>query len=816
MLKHWHDDMSTLLIVVSYSHGLRELILTHFETKAGLFSAVLTAFIIEFYRKLEPDYTAISAHQQHTMSINIQALLNASLNLPVEPIYDAADPIMGFQPSPAIVWTVGLWFSALACSISVVVLAWLVKLWFLAYMKGMNSGNAYDCAHRRQYRHNALVAWKVPAIVAALPVLIHMTITLFLIGLVILLWSQINSPAAYTVLVITILMILVYSITTLLPLFYEACPYKNTVLLLFLRMIAPLALKLKELVIIVYKCVARQEQWAQNYQNSFHNKHHDIHHERKIIQDMNSELTWKSIIWLLKYSQNNTAIDVALRSICGLNSMPAMMNSLFKVNITSLLSMKISMLLPDDLDKTFWTETMIFRLISSVSELLPYLQASFHLWTLAYLHNDYESLSSVFKYQKSDNALYGQWLSLWRELNDNKSRVNMYNLDESWNTGALTQIICNEALYYYLHPDNQLQIQEDIPYIADPLSNLHTLIESYFTPSSISYSCVSDLIHILDTISLILSKHDHDNLIFRKKSTLLLLLKLVGLLEIKYHKLCTSVTICLEMFSLKTKESRYKLLLDHYEQDKISKSYKNVPKSKVYIKLIQVMNSLLVQSKTQSKYNQSTQELALSQDISLNFLEFALRNNQDNASGEVLLPEQLSTANIYGLIDYIDIDKWTWDKSTQVYWLIDLLDKYYMPASSSYQAKIIALVGKLLCQKWSNVEYDQIYMKLFSFLTSKVSSDIETIYTTLVAALQHSLSSDPSRQLLHSFVSLKVDESIEASIQSLLTLQKIPTLVCLPWLDFLDNWKRDIELHQSLYTVEHEEARRRLFLIISQ
>ncbi|KAK0239291.1 hypothetical protein EDD85DRAFT_753368, partial [Armillaria nabsnona] len=209
MLKHWHDDMSTLLIV------------------AGLFSAVLTAFIIEFYRKLEPDYTAISARQQHTISINIQALLNASLNLPVEPIHDAADPIMGFQPSPAIVWTVGLWFSALACSISVVVLAWLVKLWFLAYMKGMNSGNAYDCAHRRQYRHDALLAWKVPAIVAALPVLIHMTITLFLVGLVILLWSQINSPAAYTVLVITILMTLTYSITTLLPLFYEACPYKN-------------------------------------------------------------------------------------------------------------------------------------------------------------------------------------------------------------------------------------------------------------------------------------------------------------------------------------------------------------------------------------------------------------------------------------------------------------------------------------------------------------------------------------------------------------------------------------------------------------
>ncbi|KAK0489310.1 hypothetical protein IW261DRAFT_1326203, partial [Armillaria novae-zelandiae] len=209
MLKHCHDDMSTLLIV------------------AGLFSAVLTAFIIEFYRKLEPDYTAISARQQHTMSINIQAMLNASLNLPVEPIYDAADPITGFQPSAAIVWTVGLWFSALACSISVVVLAWLVKLWFLAYMKGMNNGNAYDCAHRRQYRHDALLTWKVPAIVAALPVLIHMTITLFLAGLVILSWSQLNSSIAYIVLVITVSMVLVYSITTLLPLFYKACPYKN-------------------------------------------------------------------------------------------------------------------------------------------------------------------------------------------------------------------------------------------------------------------------------------------------------------------------------------------------------------------------------------------------------------------------------------------------------------------------------------------------------------------------------------------------------------------------------------------------------------
>ncbi len=441
----------------------------------------------------------------------------------------------------------------------------------------MNSGNAYDCAHHRQYRHDALLAWKVPAIVAALPVLIHITITLFLVGLVILLWSQINSSTAYIVLVITVLMILVYSITTLLPLFYEACPYKNMVLLLFLKMTVPLISKLKEAVIITYKksvysimkvCMNKPKDWNEwigSYQDSIHDKNPDIYHERNIIHNMSSELTWKSIIWLLKYSQNHTAIDVTLRSIDDLALMPKMIDSLFKVNITGLLSIKLSALLPDDLDDEFWRETLFFRLMNSVSDLSPYLQGSFHLWKLVYLHHN--SITTIFKHERSYTQFYGQWLTFWRKLQENKSLTSICNLEESWNTGVFVKIICNEALYYHLHPENQLYIQENVIHDTNPLSDLHILIESYLTQSTIASVHIFDLTSILETIVYILSKNDYDNLILRKKSTFLLLLKLISFLEVKHYKFCALIATSLEIFSLKTQETRYQLLCN-YAYDK--------------------------------------------------------------------------------------------------------------------------------------------------------------------------------------------------------------------------------------------------------
>ncbi|KAK0459280.1 uncharacterized protein EV420DRAFT_1215107, partial [Desarmillaria tabescens] len=207
MLRRWQDDMATLLIF------------------AGLFSGgVLTVFLIEFYTTLQPDYEEISIRQQRLISVNLQALLNTTTGAPAYPIFDTTDALSDFHVPRSALWTQGLWFSALVCGISVALLAWLVKSWLLDYVKGMNSGNTYDRAHRRQHRHDALLSWHVPAIIASLPALMHLTVMLFLIGLVILMW-QLNRAIGYIMLSMVILLACIYAGSTLLPLFWPSCPY---------------------------------------------------------------------------------------------------------------------------------------------------------------------------------------------------------------------------------------------------------------------------------------------------------------------------------------------------------------------------------------------------------------------------------------------------------------------------------------------------------------------------------------------------------------------------------------------------------------
>ncbi|KAK0195988.1 hypothetical protein F5146DRAFT_924806, partial [Armillaria mellea] len=209
MLRRWQDDMATLLIF------------------AGLFSGgVLTVFLIEFYTTLQPDYEQISVRQQWLISVNLQALLNATAGAPTYPVFDTTDALSEFRVPQSALWIQGLWFSALVCGISVALLAWLVKSWLLDYVKGMNSGSAYDRAHRRQHRHDALLSWHVPAIIASLPALMHLTVMLFLIGLVILMW-QLNRAIGCIMLSMVILLAFIYAISTLLPLFWPSCPYRN-------------------------------------------------------------------------------------------------------------------------------------------------------------------------------------------------------------------------------------------------------------------------------------------------------------------------------------------------------------------------------------------------------------------------------------------------------------------------------------------------------------------------------------------------------------------------------------------------------------
>ncbi len=99
-------------------------------------------------------------------------------------------PVTSTAPGPtrSAVWLNTLWFSALICSLASASVGIMVKQWLREYSAGL-SGASDQISRLRQYRLNNLAKWGVAGIVSALPILLQLSLTLFLAGLLVLLWT---------------------------------------------------------------------------------------------------------------------------------------------------------------------------------------------------------------------------------------------------------------------------------------------------------------------------------------------------------------------------------------------------------------------------------------------------------------------------------------------------------------------------------------------------------------------------------------------------------------------------------------------------
>ncbi|KAK0457184.1 uncharacterized protein EV420DRAFT_1221148, partial [Desarmillaria tabescens] len=150
---------------------------------AGLFSAVVSAFVVQFSQNLQPDYSQISAYLLFELVSIQQAISNGtSVNLPLSFL----DPTAKFTPATSIAWVNGLWFASLALSLSAALVSVLVKQWLHHYMI-LPSGTPQERSHVRQYRYMGLRKWQVPLIIGLLPMLMHLALAFFFIGLVVFL-----------------------------------------------------------------------------------------------------------------------------------------------------------------------------------------------------------------------------------------------------------------------------------------------------------------------------------------------------------------------------------------------------------------------------------------------------------------------------------------------------------------------------------------------------------------------------------------------------------------------------------------------------
>jgi hypothetical protein len=191
--------------------------------KAALFSAILTAFIIEVYKLLQPDPQDLTNQLLKNIDISLQR------NLPLQPssFSGANDQSAIFTPPSGYLWVNGLWFASLSCSLGIAMTIILVKQWLQFYTLKLWHGSHDQYARRRQQRYNSLQEWHVPVVISILPLLLHISVALFALGLVVML-HQINATIANIVTGLVGCLLSAYTVCLILPLLYKNCPYQSS------------------------------------------------------------------------------------------------------------------------------------------------------------------------------------------------------------------------------------------------------------------------------------------------------------------------------------------------------------------------------------------------------------------------------------------------------------------------------------------------------------------------------------------------------------------------------------------------------------
>ncbi len=209
----------------------------------------------------------------------------------------------------------GLWFTSLSLSLATALVAVLVKQWLHHYL-ALPSGTPQERSHVRQYRYGGFQKWHVLVIVGLLPVLMHLALGIFFVGLTVFLvplrpglsWViGIGTVAAYTT----------YLITIFLPILYPKCPYRTP---------------LSDLVYFPYHYITqdlfpkhvrplfvKEVQWPNFMLDESSAKISSLDDlERGVVQEESDTLSVEALHWLFSSSSNPTVHGIVIQSIGGL------------------------------------------------------------------------------------------------------------------------------------------------------------------------------------------------------------------------------------------------------------------------------------------------------------------------------------------------------------------------------------------------------------------------------------------------------------------------------------------------------------------
>ncbi|KAH9961556.1 hypothetical protein BC827DRAFT_1131659, partial [Russula dissimulans] len=196
---------------------------------AGLFSAALTAFVIDSKQNLKPSPSDQMVYylQQNVAMLNQISHQISSIAPQVSIPSTPPPPFPAFNPLSSDIRVNVFWFMALIFSLTAALLAILVQQWVRDYMQAFQRyGNPLKSARLRQYLQEGSERWYMPVIAEAVPGLLHVSLFLFFAGLGDSVLN-INTIVGISTTVPIGITASVYIFTMIAPIIYPQSPYQN-------------------------------------------------------------------------------------------------------------------------------------------------------------------------------------------------------------------------------------------------------------------------------------------------------------------------------------------------------------------------------------------------------------------------------------------------------------------------------------------------------------------------------------------------------------------------------------------------------------
>ncbi|EJD42299.1 hypothetical protein AURDEDRAFT_126525 [Auricularia subglabra TFB-10046 SS5] len=181
---------------------------------AGLFSAVVTSFVVQF-AGLQPVTDDPSAQ---SMMAAVRVLILSLNNTAGPEILQVSGQV---EPQPRhLLVAIRLWFTSLFIALIVALLCILAKQWLFDYNRRMSveAATTRQWARRRWIYMHGFEKWPVDGFITQfLPLLLHVAVLLFIVGLNILLWPF-DRDLAVAMTSLTVITFTFYLVCTLMPL----------------------------------------------------------------------------------------------------------------------------------------------------------------------------------------------------------------------------------------------------------------------------------------------------------------------------------------------------------------------------------------------------------------------------------------------------------------------------------------------------------------------------------------------------------------------------------------------------------------------